>query len=140
MKFSIEDVADSMKQAQVGSDQIDATMKKLAELERQAEEEREKNPRTKKQYVILASGEVSETPMWILQIDEGDDHSEVLSIINKVAKLHNDNPRKKDKVSTVGEAIRDVPKKDFTAFGLSLKTKEAVIVVETDNQLRQEVS
>lgn len=146
MKFSTEEIVEAMRDAKVSPDDMDSTIKNLEKMQDKLKEERVRGP--KKKFVILASTgdlqrdlqdaseiKISETPMWVLQINEDDDHNEITNNIKKTLKAHNATSRKPINVETLGEAIRELPKKALSAFGVFLKTKEPVIVVETNNSV-----
>ena len=107
-----------------------------------AEETSDKSdePKVKKQYVILVSdttGIINKDLVgWILQIPEDEDVKDVIDSIKKGS--YNFNASKKGQkypVSSIGQAIANVGNKFFKPYNLSIKTKEPVLVVTTDNNL-----
>jgi len=97
-------------------------------------------PKVKKQYVILVSDKegiiTKDLVGWVVQIPEDDDVTEVLESIKKGA--YNFNASKKGQkypVSSIGQAIANVGNKFFKPYNVSIKTKEPVYVVTTNNNL-----
>ena len=104
------------------------------------EAEDEGTPKVKKQYVILVSDKegiiTKDLVGWVIQIPEDDDVTEVLESIKKGA--YNFNASKKGQkypVSSIGQAIANVSGKFFKPYNVSIKTKEPVYVVTTNNNL-----
>ena len=142
MKFDLEDIMSSMQRAKTDGDTQDAVIKELQKLQEELEKNKEPVERTKKQFVILANTDnelISETPMWIMQIEEDVDHNEVHNMISKAQKVYADSTRrKKNEVDTVGKALSGIPKKDFKVFGLGVKTTEPVIVLTYNEPAQKE--
>lgn len=131
MKFATEDVVGCLEKAQIEPDKKDAVLQELRRLQQELEAAKEERENSKKQFIILASGPVSETSMWIVQTEEGFDHNKLPEIITKATNAYKNGKRKnKAEIKNIGDAILNVPKKEFTAFEVGLKTKEPVIVVD----------
>jgi hypothetical protein len=67
---------------------------------------------------------------------ENEDTRDVVELIKKAA--YNFNASKKGRkypVNTIGQAIEGVGNKFFKPYNVSLKTKEPVLVITTDNVL-----
>lgn len=112
----------------------------LREIEQEAQErkpEREKQP--KKHFMIVAltdDEKISEVPMYVVQLPEDQDHTEIPFIIEKGTAEFNTTPKgRKLPVTTVADAMGDVKRKCFTERGLSVKTKEPTIIVTMKNEI-----
>ena len=73
---------------------------------------------------------------WVLQIPEDDDVATVIDSIKNGA--YNFNASKKGQkypVSSIGQAIANVPNKFFKTNNLKIKTKEPVQIITTNNVL-----
>ena len=97
-------------------------------------------PKVKKQYVIVVSdttGLITKDLVgWVLQIPEDEDVTAVMDGIKKSA--YNFNASKKGNkypVSSIGQALANVSNKFFKPYNISVKTKEPVLVVTTNNVL-----
>jgi hypothetical protein len=117
---------------------IDEAAKPEETAEETSEEEEE--PKPKQQFVIVVSDTnkliTSDLVGWVLQIPEDSDVATVLDSVKKGA--YNFNASKKGRkypVSSIGQAIANVPSKFFKTENLKIKTKEPVYVVTTNNIL-----
>jgi hypothetical protein len=117
---------------------IDEAAKPEETAEETAEEEGE--PKPKQQFVIVVSDPnkliINDLVGWVLQIPEDSDVATVLDSVKKGA--YNFNASKKGRkypVSSIGQAIANVPSKFFKTENLKIKTKEPVYVVTTNNIL-----
>lgn len=123
--------------------QIDMStrVKIIKDIEREAEEskpEREKNP--KKQYVAVAitsNKAFEEVPLYVVQIEEGDDHNMIIDRITHATAEHNNTPKgTKFPIETLGGAMEETKRKFITEKKVWVKTKEPIIIVRSDsNQL-----
>ncbi len=112
-------------------------VKIINDIEREVEQnkpEREKNP--KKQFVVLAvtdNEEIEEVPMFMVQIEEGDDHNTIIDRITHATAEHNNTPKgEKFPIDTLGGALQETKRKFITEKKVWVKTKEPVIIVRTD--------
>jgi hypothetical protein len=103
----------------------------------------EKAPKVKSQYVIIVSDPnkaIKQDLMgWVVQVPEDEDASETVANIKKGA--YNFNASKKGNrypVTSIGQAIGDVPSKFLKPYAIKVKTKEPVTVLITDNVLPRE--
>ncbi|MBK8477477.1 MAG: hypothetical protein IPL39_14585 [Opitutaceae bacterium] len=114
-------------------------MNKVTEAAAVADEA--KPPSQKKQFVILVSdpdGEMPKTELagWVLQIPEDASPLSVQERVNKATFDFNASRRgRKLPAETIGEAIENVPAKNFKDVELWVKTKTPVLVLTTDNKL-----
>ena len=103
-----------------------------------------KPPAVKKQWVILVSDPEHRLPKddfvgWVLQIPE--DESPATTQDRIFRSVYDFNTTKRGRllpVNTVGEALENVPAKQFKEVDLWSKTKTPVLVLRTDNQIPKE--
>ena len=131
----IDEILDILSNNTVAVDEVSKPEETTEEV---AEEEGE--PKPKQQFVIVVSDPnkliTSDLVGWVLQIPEDGDISTVLDSVKKGA--YNFNASKKGRkypVSSIGQAIANVPSKFFKTESLKVKTKEPVYVVTTNNIL-----
>ena len=109
--------------------------------EENPEEEKEKPPRVKRQFVIMVSdpeGHIPEKDFvgWVLQIPEDDSPATTEERLRKSAYDFNASPRgRKLPVMSIGETCENVTAKFFKEYKVDVKTKVPVQVLVTDNQL-----
>lgn len=113
-------------------------------LEQEAAEKEMKPPVPKKEYVILisdpkcalAAAYLDGVTGWVVQIEEGEPPQSALEKLHAAAYEFNASPKgRKFPVETVGEACDTIKAKTFKDAGIWVKTKEAVLVVATDNKI-----
>lgn len=100
----------------------------------------EGEPKPKQQFVVLVSDPNKQIKTdlvgWVLQIPEDDDVATVVDSIKKSS--YNFNASKKGNkypVTSIGQAIANVPNKFFKTNELKIKTKEPIQILTTDNIL-----
>ena len=106
--------------------------------------EENKPPPEKKQWVILVSDPEHRLPKddfvgWVLQIPEDDSPATTQDRIFR--SVYDFNTSKRGRllpVKTVGEALENVPAKQFKECDLWPKTKTPVLVLRTDNSIPKE--
>jgi len=106
--------------------------------------EENKPPPMKKQWVILVSDPEHRLPKddfvgWVLQIPE--DESPATTQDRIFRSVYDFNATKRGRllpVKTVGEALENVPAKQFKEADLWTKTKTPVLVLRTDNEIPKE--
>lgn len=142
-KVPIPTVADALTKCQADPALVRAVIEEL-NLRTQADDEEEKAPAIKKQFVILVSDPEGKLPQadlvgWVLQIPENESVATAQDRINRAA--YDFNASKKGRllpVKTVGEAIENVPARYFKDAELWVKTKTPVYVLRTDNVIPRE--
>lgn len=118
-------------------------LKQLRE-ENQEEDEKEKPPRMKRQFVIMVSDPEGTIPEkdyvgWVLQIPEEDSPATTEERIRRGAYDFNASPRgRKLPVMSIGEACENVTAKFFKEYKVDIKTKVPVQVLTTRNELPSE--
>ena len=141
-KIEVAKVADVLRSQQVEP----ALMRRVLEqinkvVEEAAAEEEQKPPAQKKQFVILVSdpdGEMPEHELagWVLQIPEDASPLSLQERVHKAARDFNASRRgRKLPVESIGEALENVPAKQFLETEVWVKTKTPVLVLTTDNRL-----
>jgi len=135
----IDEILDLLSNATVAVDEAAKTEEAIDASEETGNDE-EGEPKPKQQFVILVSDTnkiiTKDLVGWVLQIPENDDVATVVDSIKKGA--YNFNASKKGQkypVSSIGQAIANVPNKFFKTENLKIKTKEPVYVLTTNNVL-----
>jgi hypothetical protein len=142
-KIEIDLVAEVLKDNELEEDLV---MKIVRQLTRAAEKlaaeaEAEKEPTTKKQWVILLSdpnGDLPDEDMvgWVVQIPENDNPGTVTGRIVKAAHHFNTTRRgRKHPAKSIAEACEVVGGKFLKEQNLAIKTKLPVTALKTDNVL-----
>jgi len=126
-----------------------ATLRAIAEelnLATQPENDEEKPPALKKQFVILISDPEGRLPEgndfagWVLQVEESESVLTTPERINRA--VYEFNTTRKGRLmpaKTVGEALENVPAKHFKEQNVWLKTKTPVLMLKTNNEIPTEV-
>ncbi|MDR2844475.1 MAG: hypothetical protein LBV28_00070 [Puniceicoccales bacterium] len=105
------------------------------------EEEDEKEPAIKKQFVAILSDpegefEGKEFTGWVVQIPE--DESVYTATEKLIQSAYEFNTTKKGRrmpVETIGDACEHIPPKILKEQKVWVKTKEAIFILRTDNQV-----
>lgn len=98
-----------------------------------------KEPKVKKEWVILLSGDKADFPKdmqgWVLQVEEGTKKHEVLrSVSDAFSQFNASKKGQQDPVDTVGELLEAASGKFFKESGVTIKTKQAVWALVTNNR------
>lgn len=122
--------------------------KLIKDLKRSVEEEKENKPKrkkTKNQLVAVANTtgkdegfirQLTETPIFIVQVPTEDDHNLIPEKISKAAKeYHQSKKGKKFPVKNLWEALGHIQEKYFKSYKLGRKTKEPIIVVANAGEI-----
>jgi len=119
---------------------VDINETSKSEEENAEEPEGSDEPKVKKQFVMLVSdpNKVINKSLtgWVIQMPEDEDVQSVVECIKKGA--YNFNASKKGQkypVSSIGQAIANVSNKFFKPYNVSIKSKEPILIVTTDNIL-----
>lgn len=136
MKKSVklEKAKEILSDVKVEDEKINAFEKKVREaLESEPEKEKNKNP---KEYTILLVGDGDEVMGYALQIPEGDNPNEAHERVIAAANDFNQSRKgSKTPVSTLGEALQNVPPRFFVTHNVWVKTKELVFARRVSNKL-----
>lgn len=143
-KVPIGAVADVIKQQPEIPPEVVRRVIEELNLRAQPDDEAEKAPAIKKQFVILVSDPEGKLPQtdftgWVLQIPESESPATTQDRINRAA--YDFNASRKGRllpVRTVGEAIENIPARHFKECEAWVKTKTPVLVLRTDNQVPRE--
>lgn len=135
---AIEKVLDLLSDATVKVDE--AKQAEEADVADGADDEGSDEPKIKKQYGILVcdkDGEIKRDLVgWVFQMPENEDTRDVIESVKKAAYNYNASKKgRKYPVNTIGQAIEGVGNKFFKPYNVSIKTKEPVLVVTTNNIL-----
>ena len=137
---TIDEILDLLSNATVAVDEAAKTEEEAIDASEETGNDEEGEPKPKQQYVMLVSDTnkiiTKDLVGWVLQIPENDDVATVVDSIKKGA--YNFNASKKGQkypVSSIGQAIANVPNKFFKTENLKIKTKEPVYVLTTNNVL-----
>ena len=134
----IDEILDLLSANTVG---VNETANSEEKTEEKAEElEGSDEPKVKKQFVMLVSDPNSvinkDLTGWVVQMPEDEDVRDVVECIKKGA--YNFNASKKGQkypVTSIGQAIANVGNKFFKPYNVSIKTKEPILIVTTNNIL-----
>ena len=135
---AIEKVLDLLSDATVKVDE--AKQAEEADVAEGAVDEGSDEPMIKKQYGILVcdkDGEIKRDLVgWVFQMPENEDTRDAIESVKKAAYNYNASKKgRKYPVNTIGQAIEGVGNKFFKPYNVSIKTKEPVLVVTTNNIL-----
>ena len=86
--------------------------------------------------------QVVDCPVWVVQMNEEDNHTDVVEKISQATYAYNNDvlngnkkSSKKNPVYKVSESLEQVTAKYFTEQEISVKTKEPTVIVRTDNEI-----
>lgn len=143
-KIDINKAAEIIKKNQVEPKVLRAIIEEMNLLSAREQDENEKEPAVKKQFVILISDPNGKLPKddfagWVLQIPENESPATTQDRIFR--GVYDYNASKKGRLypaKTVGEALENVPAKHFKEAEVFVKTKTPVIMLRTDNEIPKE--
>ena len=144
-KIEVNRVAEILKHNEVDPKIIRKVLEEmnaLAQAESGAAED--KPPPVKKQFAILISDPDGSLPKddftgWVLQLPESESPATVQERILRAT--YDYNATRKGRLypaKTVGEALENVPAKNFKEVDLVVKTKTPVFMLRTDNEIPRE--
>jgi hypothetical protein len=112
-------------------------VKIISDIEREAEENKpEKEKQPKKQFVAVAitdNEEFENVPLFVVKIEEDDDHNTIIERIKEATAEHNNTPKgRKFPIDTLGAAMSETKRKLITEKNVWVQTKEPMIIVRTD--------
>jgi len=135
----INEILDLLSSNTVAVDEA-AQAEEAVDASEETGNDEEGEPKPKQQYVMLVSDTnkiiTKDLVGWVLQIPEDDDVATVIDSIKTGA--YNFNASKKGQkypVSSIGQAITNVPNKFFKTNNLKIKTKEPIQIITTNNVL-----
>jgi len=144
-KIDVNKAAEIIKRNEVEPEKIRAIVEEMNMLV-QPENDEEKPPAPKKQFVILVSDPEGRLPEsfdfagWVLQIEESESVLTTQERINRA--VYEFNTTRKGRLMparTVGEALENIPSKHFKEQNIWCKTKTPVLVLRTNNEIPTEV-
>ncbi len=143
-KIEVNKVAEILKKNHIDPAVLRRVVEEL-NLAVQPENEEEKPPPVKKQFVILVSDPENRLPPktefagWVLQIPETESVATTQDRIFRSAYDYNASRKgRMYPAKTVGEALENVPAKHFKEAEVWVKTKTPVLVLKTDNEIPKE--
>jgi hypothetical protein len=152
MRITEDDIELVLTKQGVAQPQVKDIMSEIKRLEEEEAElaRQQKAQRKKKKMVLVASDpedrfvQVVDCPVWVVQMNEDDNHTELLDKIHSAAYSYNNDvlngkkkSSRKNPVYKVSEVLEQVTAKYFNEEEISVKTKEPTIIVRTDNKVPQ---
>lgn len=143
-KFSKEEILEAIDTAGIDIADKQKILTKLANIQKQQDDDDEKVPKKKFVSVILQRegnySDMTEVPSLVLQIEETENANLVVDKIQKAYQdyiLEKKNKKKKKKilVENVFQAVEYIPQKYFKMNGLKVVSAVATQIVLTDNNL-----
>ena len=143
-KIEINKVAEILQRNKIAPAVLRRIIEEINHVVQPDPGEENKPPPAKKQWVILVSDPEHRLPKddfvgWVLQIPE--DESPATTQDRIFRSVYDFNTSKRGRllpVKTVGEALENVPAKQFKECDLWPKTKTPVLVLRTDNNIPKE--
>jgi hypothetical protein len=143
-KIEVNKVAEILQKNKIEPSVLRRIIEEMNHAVQPNPDEENKPPAVKKQWVILVSDPENRLPKddfvgWVLQIPE--DESPATTQDRIFRSVYDFNATKRGRllpVNTVGEALENVPAKQFKEADLWPKTKTPVLVLRTDNQIPKE--
>ena len=150
MRLTEEDIEHVLNQKGVDQPRVVSIMLEIKRLENQEAElaAAKKAQRKKKKFVLVASDpedryvKVVECPVWVVQMNDEDNHTDVVEKISRATYEYNNDvlngnkkSSKKNPVYKISESLEQVTAKYFADEDISVKTKEPTVIVRTDNEI-----
>ena len=143
-KIEVNKVAEILKKNEISPAILRRVIEEMNLAVQPDTAEGDKPPAVKKQWVILISDPDGRLPKhdfvgWVLQIPESES---VATTTDRIFRSCYDyNTTKKGRllpVKTVGEALENVPAKQFKEADVWVKSKTPVLMLRTDNEIPKE--
>jgi hypothetical protein len=143
-KIEVNKVAEILKKNEISPAILRRVIEEMNLAVQPDPAEGDKPPAVKKQWVILISDPEGRLPKhdfvgWVLQIPESESVATTTDRIFRSA--YDFNTTKKGRllpVKTVGEAIENIPAKQFKEADVWVKSKTPVLMLRTDNEIPKE--
>lgn len=143
-KIEVNKVAEILKKNEISPAILRRVIEEMNLAVQPDPAEGDKPPAVKKQWVILISDPDGRLPKhdfagWVLQIPESESVATTTDRIFRSA--YDFNTTKKGRllpVKTVGEAIENIPAKQFKEADVWVKSKTPVLMLRTDNEIPKE--
>jgi hypothetical protein len=143
-KIEVNKVAEILKKNEISPAVLRRVIEEMNLAVQPDAAEGDKPPAVKKQWVILISDPDGRLPKhdfvgWVLQIPESESVATTTDRIFRSA--YDFNTTKKGRllpVKTVGEAIENIPAKQFKEADVWVKSKTPVLMLRTDNEIPKE--
>lgn len=143
-KIAVNKVAEILKKNELSPAILRRVIEEMNLACQPDDSDEEKPPAIKKQFAIIISDPDGRMPKhdfvgWVVQIPETES---VATTLDRVFRSSYDfNTTKKGRlmpVKTVGEALENVPSKQFKEADVWVKTRTPVLVIKTDNEIPKE--
>ncbi len=143
-KIEVNKVAEILKKNEISPAILRRVIEEMNLAVQPDTAEGDKPPAVKKQWVILISDPDGRLPKhdfvgWVLQIPESE--SVATTTDRAFRSAYDYNTTKKGRllpVKTVGEALENVPAKQFKEADVWVKSKTPVLMLRTDNEIPKE--
>ncbi len=143
-KIDVSKVAEILKKNHIDPSVLRRVMEEMNLVVQPDTGDEDKPPAVKKQFAILVSDPEGRLPKndfvgWVLQIPESESPATTQERIFR--SVYDYNTTRKGRLypaKTVGEALENVPAKNFKEAEVWVKTKTPVLVLRTDNEIPKE--
>jgi len=143
-KIDVSKVAEILKKNQIDPSVLRRVIEEMNLAVQPEGGEEEKPPAVKKQFVILVSDPEGRLPKndfvgWVLQIPENESPATTQDRIFR--GVYDYNTTRKGRLypaKTVGDALENIPAKNFKETDVWVKTKTPVLVLKTSNEIPKE--
>jgi hypothetical protein len=141
--MKLPDIIHVLNEVQLPDPTIQKIEAKLRELLAQEKEDARAATKTKHQFVIVVCDKdkqfagLENVGGFVVQLDEGDDPSQLLTKLSTAVKSYNTTSRKGRKlpIKSIGECFESLPRKFTKPIGVNVKTRGVTRIVMTDNSL-----
>lgn len=141
-KVSLDDVDESLTKAEIDLSTRTKVLKDLEELlaALKAENAEKEKPPKKEPIIVCTDPNFDpDVPLFILHIEEGEDHNQIPQKVRRAVLSYNANKREKGKdddcIETFGDACEALRGKQASEFGFFNTVKRPVIAIKTSNQI-----
>lgn len=133
MSLKIDEIVKVLKNTKIVDPTLTTVVEELKKAESLKKDNKDKEPGSKKQYVILSSNK--DTAL-VVQIEESEDAATTTDKIKKAAASYNATKKGvKFPVKTVSEALGNLPRKFLVGAKVWAKTKEPVRLLNINETL-----
>ena len=135
-KISIDEVESTLLRQKIEPEKVHAILHDLRQIMEELQEDKEKEPKEKWEFVIVLDGSKNKIPEdiagWVVQQKEGEDAGTVLSRLSDAAKDQNETANKKKVIlQTMRDIFSGLKSKFLKPKNIKIKTKELTRVVIT---------
>jgi hypothetical protein len=128
-KISLEEVEATLNRQKIEPAKVTAIIKDLNQIIEELQNEKDKTPKEKWEYVIILNDKESG---WVVQQKEGEDAGIILSKLNDAARDQNEAAsKKKSMLNSITDIFDGIKSKYLKSKNIRIKTKELVRVIVT---------